>query len=203
MLGCRPMTDIEVGLLMGRLEGRKATRTSALLVLGLRTGYRISELLALRICDLISNGQVVKEVKVSAKDMKGGKESRGILLHEEARPFIVAHWFDLIERGYGDESDYFFQRFRPGNKPIGRVQAWRDLTDLYKSTLVNWRGIGTHGLRKTFARRVLGYLRENWEPGQPTPFETLQQCLGHASIHSTMSYVAFANEKVNAAILNS
>ena len=48
MKGCRPLTDTEVELMQAGFGGRYATRDRALFLLGVESGFRISELLSLR-----------------------------------------------------------------------------------------------------------------------------------------------------------
>jgi integrase len=49
MPGCRPLTDDEVDLVLQSFGGRYALRDRALFCLGIYTGFRITELLSLRL----------------------------------------------------------------------------------------------------------------------------------------------------------
>jgi integrase len=86
MRGCRPLTDDEIARVLAALErDRYHARNHALLVLGCRTGFRISELLSLRLGDVWRDGKVLTEVEVARRYMKGKRRSRRLPLHEEAR----------------------------------------------------------------------------------------------------------------------
>jgi integrase len=49
MKGCRPFSDEEVKLIAKSFGGRYATRNKALFILGVRSGFRISEMLSLTV----------------------------------------------------------------------------------------------------------------------------------------------------------
>jgi integrase len=49
MKGCRPLTDEEITLLSRSFGGTYAARDRALFILGLKSGFRISALLSLRV----------------------------------------------------------------------------------------------------------------------------------------------------------
>src|SRR4029450_11837103 len=52
MKGCRPLTDTDVELMQASFGGRYATRDRALFLLGVKSGFRISELLSLRMGEI-------------------------------------------------------------------------------------------------------------------------------------------------------
>jgi hypothetical protein len=52
---------------------------------GLKTGFRISELLSLKVKDVWKDGQVGKVVSVARKSMKGKQSARSLPLNEGAR----------------------------------------------------------------------------------------------------------------------
>jgi integrase len=56
MKGCRPLTEAEVALVRQSFGGRYARRDRALFLLGVKSGFRISELLALRVGDVGGSG---------------------------------------------------------------------------------------------------------------------------------------------------
>ena len=207
MKGCRPLTDDEWTRLFEAVTGLNGLRTKALLILGVKTGFRVSELLSLRIKDLISDGKPVKRVTVLREHMKGGKigraTSRTVLLHPATHDHILAQWRYLQKQGFWRPDSFFFQSRKSGNTPITRQAAWRDINMAVQAIPLEGR-IGTHGpMRKTFARQKLDYLRNRWEPGKEIPVQTLQRITGHKSIDALMSYIEFADDDVEDAILNS
>jgi integrase len=64
MKGCRPLTDEEVALMQRSFGGFYADRDKALFLLGVKPGFRISELLSLRVGDVTQHGRLVDRVTV-------------------------------------------------------------------------------------------------------------------------------------------
>ena len=58
MRGCRPPTEPEVEAALACLEGENGARDRALFLLGVRSGFRISEILSLRVRDVVQAGRV-------------------------------------------------------------------------------------------------------------------------------------------------
>jgi hypothetical protein len=52
------------------LQGTYAARNKALFILGVRSGFRISEMLSLTVGDVFQHGKVVDHVTVARKHMK-------------------------------------------------------------------------------------------------------------------------------------
>ncbi len=180
----RPLTDLEVSRILAEL----LPRDRCLFVLGLRTGFRISELLSLRLGDVWQGGAVLEAVAVARKSMKGKGEGRTVPLHPLARAELASWAAVLVALGAGPDAHLFTTRT---GKPIGRVRAWQLLTDAYKRAGVFGR-IGTHGMRKSFAARMYDRLKHD--------LIKTQKAMGHKSVTSTASYLSFAESEVNDAI---
>ena len=71
MIGCRPLSDAEIEVVSGSFTGKYALRDRALYLLGIYSGYRISELLSIRVKDVVQYGELVERVTVQRKSMKG------------------------------------------------------------------------------------------------------------------------------------
>jgi integrase len=69
MAGCRALTDREVELVSKSFGGRYALRDRALFLLGVHTGFRISELLSLRVRDVWAYGRIVDVLTVSCRSV--------------------------------------------------------------------------------------------------------------------------------------
>jgi integrase len=52
MIGARPLTNGEIANVLNAFTGAYAARDRALFVLGLKSGFRISEMLSLRVSDV-------------------------------------------------------------------------------------------------------------------------------------------------------
>jgi integrase len=75
-MSARPFTESEVSLLANHFLSTGQTRNLALLKLGCGSGYRISELLALRVRDVWAGTDVSKEVTIARKNLKRGRGAR-------------------------------------------------------------------------------------------------------------------------------
>lgn len=215
MAGCRPLTDDEVAAMTKAFCGQYAARNYAMFALGVCSGLRISELLSLRLGQVVQNGVVVRYVVVPRRLMKGGRSrdargrprrptasGRSVLLHPEARRALKA-WLIVLTRemGYMTRGCWVFQSRSGPNRPISRQQAWRILVEAARSARVELTRIGTHSLRKTFAARVgRGLARVGRNPADT--LRLLQEALGHRSVDSTAAYVEVDREEVEEAILN-
>jgi integrase len=190
MTGARPLNPTEATLVTTSFHGAFALRDRALFVLGLKTGFRISELLSLKVKDVWKDGQVVKVVSVPRKAMKGKHAARSLPLHEDARAAIRA-WLEVM--GTHRPEAYLFEGQRKG-KAIDRTQAYRILQAAYKANGLEGK-LGSHAMRKTFAHGVYEKLGHD--------LVKTQKALGHKNINSTVSYLGFGTEaEISEAILS-
>jgi integrase len=187
MNGCRALSEHEVKAITGRLE---SLRDKLLFVLGVKSGFRISELLSLRVGDVIQYGQAVERVSVARQHMKKQVAGRTVVLHPDARALII----DYATQACLSAGDYLFKSAKGRNRPITRVQAWRILKDAYEAERMPGK-VATHSMRKTFASRVYDRLGKD--------LVKTQKALGHKNINSTVSYLAFRQEEIDNAILES
>jgi integrase len=192
MKGCRPLTDQEIKQAINSFTGRYKTRDKALFLLGLKSGFRVSEMLSLTIGDVIKNGNWIDKITVKRQNMKKKTEGRTILLHPQAKKAIQA-WIKEMSKGTPLSPDTFiFKSRKDRNKPISRVQAWEVLNKAFKNAGING-SLGTHVMRKTFANKVYDLLGHD--------LVKTQKALGHKNINSTVSYLSFREEEIEEAIL--
>ncbi len=200
MLGCRPLTDDEISQAMQHLHGSKAKeRDRCMLVLGLRTGFRISELLSLRVWDVVQYGKVLPQVRVYRRFMKGKKKTRIVPLNIEARK-ALARWLPILYRWRGNLPDtYLFQSFKGG--AITRQHASRIMRTL--AAQFHWPPpVSTHSLRKTFAFKVYAQACKGWKPHKENPLRVVQVALGHASMNTTVLYLGLDEAEVTRCVLS-
>lgn len=191
--GCRPLSEAEVSAVLEALTGPNALRDRALWILGVRSGFRISEILSLRVRDVFQSGRILERVTVPRRYMKRKAEGRTVLLHPAAREALRAWITELEARGQSGPDRVTFPSRKGTNRPIGRRQAWRILRQAFEGAeLVG--NLGTHTMRKTFADRLYERLGGD--------LVKLQKALGHRSILSTAAYVSFREEEIDAAILS-
>jgi integrase len=192
MKGCRPLDDAEVMAVLASFEGEGATRDRALFLLGLRSGFRVSELLSLRLCDILQAGEVAPRVAVRRCHMKKKIEGRSVILHPEAKVALTAWVAELAVAGHTAPETFVFRSRKGANAPISRVQAWRVLHGCFAAAGLSGK-LGTHSMRKSFAARVYERLGHD--------LIKTAAALGHKNINSTVSYLSFAETEIEAAIL--
>jgi integrase len=81
MKGCPALTKSQINLALRHLKGRWRWRNRALLVLGIRTGLRISELLSLELGQVYQGEQVLSRLYLNRQDSKGKRIGSSILIH--------------------------------------------------------------------------------------------------------------------------
>ena len=190
MRGCQPLTRKQVKQVLK--VSSNSSRDNALLTLGFSTGYRISELLQIRICDVATaTGEIFHSVHV-AKTKNG--EGRTVPLNTDSRKSLKRLVADLFKAGHDINAPLFGGRKNQGRTAIKRQQAWKIIKKLFE--LANVVGskftYATHSLRKTFALRMKEALKGD--------LQKVQAALGHKSITSTIAYLSFDIREVNQAI---
>jgi integrase len=192
MKGMRPLTDDEITRIFAHFEGKFALRDKALFVLGSKSGLRISELLSLTIGDVMKADRFLDRIYVRRCNVKGKREGRSIPFHPEAM-LALAPWIETLRKNGANDSTYIFKSRIGRNRPITRVQAWKLFDRIFSNAGLSGR-LGTHFLRKSFAYRAYRKLGNDL-------FRT-QKALGHSSINSTISYLSFQTQEIDAAILS-
>ena len=182
MKGCRPLEEKEIQEISEKLTqmGRHGQRNQLLLLLGCRTGFRISELLSIKVRDAIQHGKAVTRVTVSRCNMKGKIESRSVVLVNSLKPLIL----DYVSVTGLKADDLLFN--------ISRIEAHRVLKKAFQILRMDGK-LACHSLRKTFANNVYEQLDHD--------LVKTQAALGHKWISTTAQYISFAQEDVDAAIL--
>jgi site-specific recombinase XerD len=149
-------------------------RDQALILLLLRTGMRIGELLAVRISDIIC-----AERKILIYQGEKNYQGRVVYYSSDAEQ-VLQHW--LMERN--DDSEYLFPG-RSGPGTISYVTAWSAMRKALDRAGLSDKGYSLHSLRHTFATDMLnGGMR----------LEVLQRLLGHQEIEMTMRYARITDQ---------
>ena len=178
---------------MQSFGGRFATRDRALFLLGLYTGFRITELLSLRLQNVYQHQEVLSRVSVPRRNMKGKYASRSVPVHSHAQ-LALAAWITEMPHHFETTPESFIFRSREGeNKPISRMHAHRILREAFDSCEMTG-ALGTHSMRKTFAKRV--HLRLG------NDLAKTKEALGQKNITATMHYMSFMQEEIDQAILS-
>jgi len=193
MKGCRALTDSEIEIMLRSFKGKNALRDKALFIFGIKEGYRISEILSVKVRDVFKGEKVLDSITVKRANMKGKLEGRTLVLHPDVKK-ALSDWLLVLSKEEGFSPDmYLFRSRKGGNRPISRVQAFRILKEKFSEN--NMTGnLGTHSLRKSFCAKVYEKLGHD--------LVSTQKATGHRNIQSLISYLSFDEEKVKEAILS-
>lgn len=189
MKAVEPIRDLKKIKAMRTVLRDQSIRNELLFVLGINAGLRVSDILSLRVEDLIKeNGNVRQELTITEK--KTGKTKR-FYIGDTVRKVI-----ETYRKEYQPSlQDFVFKSRKGDNRPISREQAWHIL-----NTAAEWVGlverdrngnlvtgcIGTHTLRKTF-----GY--HAYQAG--TDLGLLMDIFNHSSEKVTLRYIGITEEQ--------
>ena len=187
MLGCRPLSDEEIQLVSQSFFGKYALRDRCLFELGIRSGFRISELLSLRVEDVLQYGRLTDRITCQRRSMKGGHQSRSVILHSKARA-ALQEWLQVLP---GTTGPLFPSR--KGDKAISRQQAHTVLREAFRANELQGK-VATHSMRKSFANKVY--------EGSGRDLVRTAAALGHKSVGSTMSYLSFKESEIDDLVLS-
>ena len=190
----------------------QALRDRALFALGVTGGFRISEMLELRVRDVHRNRAIVGHVTVDQKKTRrkkrghglvGGKK-RSVRVRPRARA-ALREWVKELrncfwKEGYSVRDLYLFQSPVGGNRAITQEHACAVIKAAAEriGIVESKRLIGTHSMRKTYARRMYSFYQEEFRAGRSNvePLVALQRDLGHSNIATTQAYISFIFQDV-------
>ncbi|MEG1411384.1 MAG: tyrosine-type recombinase/integrase [Terrisporobacter sp.] len=174
-----PIKDNEkIRKIIKELKSNKQDRNLIMILIGIYTGLRISDILALRVKD------VKGKISIKKKEEKT-KKYKSIAIHKEL-------YKELETYCIGKSNDEYLIRSREGvNKPISRVQAYRIIKALqYKYRIAD--NLGCHSLRKTYGYNMY----------KKNDISIVQKSLNHSSQGDTIKYIGVEEEQINRATLN-
>lgn len=170
MAGMLPFTDTEIQALTAQLR----PRDRALLLLGVTTGFRISELLSLSQGDVWTPAGPRTHVTVARRHTKRKQASRTKPIHPLVK-VSLARWIESV--GFQPDRPLFASR--KGAAAITHHHAFKIINEAAKRAGITKR-VGTHSLRKTYAMKV-------WEGCEN--YLVVRDALGHRSVASTECYL--------------
>ena len=153
-------------------------RNYVLIVLGVCTALRISDLLCLKWEDVIHTRTGVFRKHITLTEKKTGK-TKTIALNKQALRALNLYFIQI-----GHKEEYLFKSNRKDNKPISRIQAWRIIRAAAEG--INSKvGYSCHSLRKSF-----GY--HAWKSG--TSPIMLMDIYNHTSFEITKRYLGISQD---------
>jgi site-specific recombinase XerD len=196
MIGCRPLNDEEIKKCMRAFAGHKyELRNRALFVLGLNTGFRIRELLSLKIKDVRPYKEITDYLTVNKKNMKGNISSRTVVLSDICKQYLREYLdnFETLFELPADREYYLFKSQKGENQPISTRQGNEILYEVFEANELGGK-LSSHAMRKTFAKKIHESLDRD--------ITKTQVALGHRDISSTQHYLSFDNDEVSNAMRN-
>ncbi len=171
----QPIRDLVMIAEMKRVLLQQSYRNYFLLVMGINTGLRISDLIRLKVIDVKDKSHIILTEK-KTKKVKRFKINGS--LQKEIRQYTVKMTDDC----------YLFKSKRRA-KHIGRCHAWKILNDAAKE--IGLSEIGTHTLRKTFGYHFYQKTKD---------VALLQEIFNHSSPSVTLRYIGINQDLMDEAI---
>jgi len=154
----------------------KNERDYVLALTGFYSGYRISDILNLKVKDFVNKDCFY------FREVKTGKQTKLTI-----NPAIKKAAIQYIEDNDLQANDYMFKSQKGFNRPITRQQAYRILTEAAKAIKLQGN-FGTHSLRKT-----MGYHYYK----QTKDVVTLKLIFNHSSVDVTLIYIGITQDVMN------
>lgn len=168
---------------MKRELRKTGTRDYLLFYMGINTGLRVSDIIKLKVKDILNHDRTMKThidiIEEKTEKKKRFKINNGLV--EELRQYTLNMDFE----------EYIFQSRKGDNKPITRIQAYRILNTAGQK--IGLEEIGTHTLRKTFGYHFYQQTKD---------VALLQELFNHASPSITLKYIGINQDKIDQAYDN-
>lgn len=156
-------------------------RDYILFLLGINSGLRVGDMLKLKKTQLKGKKKFV---------IMEGKTAKKRDIHLSANVYTELN--NYIETLEGTEWLFPSQKTNNGDKPISRIQAYRQLNKAAERVDII-DGIGTHTMRKTF-----GY----WYYKQHKDIAKLLTIFNHSSQEITLRYIGITDEEIENSLVN-
>jgi integrase len=197
MAGRRSLSPIEERLLLSVVR-ELPPRDRCLITVQWFTGFRISEILSLTVGSVLRGGEIVSKIGIAPRNMKGGYgRTRWIPVLPELHRSLVSYVGWLRQRyELTPAMPLFLSREcdESGNlRPLTRESARRIMHAAFAAAGVENDGrLGTHTLRKTWARKVY--------QNSGNDIMILKAALNHSDVSVTQKYLEADEDDVMAAI---
>lgn len=165
-------------------------RDWAMFVLGINTGLRISDILSIRVGNVVDplfRRLHIKE-RVLIVEKKTGK-TRDVLLNDSAR-HALKKYLTASDLQYKEHSPLFPSRIGGGRLSIQRVRAWTLINNAARQSGIEEK-VGTHTMRKTYGYQL-------YQAG--VDVTRIQNMLNHSSPSVTLRYIGITRDETDAAV---
>jgi integrase len=170
------------------MKGESNYRDLLLFTLGINTGLRISDILALKWSSFINGGSRLLKAgdQLDVVEIKTKKVKTFVINNSVGEALKLYH--DSLDSVHSDDPVFSSRKTADGTlKPITRIAAWQML-NRYADMVGLDEGIGTHTLRKTFGYHL-------YKKG--VALEYIQKMLNHSSPAITLRYIGITQEQLN------
>lgn len=190
-VGCRPITPEEIEKIKEHFEHRKdklAVRDITLIFFGFYTGFRISEILSIKVRDLYQYGKIADEVYIKRCHMKGKIAGRNVPLNENCKKLLLQYLqhYEMDEKVKLDRELYLFPSNRVGF-PLTSRACDMIVKKVFRAEEMTGK-LACHSLRKTFSMRMYDALDHD--------ILKLQKAMGHKQLSSTQHYISCNDQQV-------
>jgi site-specific recombinase XerD len=194
MPGCDPLKFSEIDKVLDTFNGKFKTRNKAMVMFGLGTGLRISEILYPRRWDVVNrDGELCKRIYIRCT--KSG-EGRAVVFNKLGHLYVKKWLIEQQSMGFHSGNYSVFTNIT--GKCLSRQYASRLIREAcYDAGLEG--NYSSHTLRKTYAQYMYEYYEKRRMSGEVgiDPVKMVQIALGQKRYESTMKYLGFLLNKVN------
>ena len=162
-------------------EVKPNKRNFLLIICGLNTALRISDILKLRWKDVYNENLLSFKSHIDVKEQKTGKKTT-VFINNNLKEALASFLKDIIEKKgklCNVMEQFIFLGQKSTDKPISRIQAFRIISEAAKKCLLSHK-VSCHSLRKTF-----GY--HAWKKGVSPAL--LTSIYNHSSYKITTRYL--------------
>jgi len=207
MRGARPLEHPEVEqLLREGFTGQFKHRNRSLFAIGVSTGFRCSELLALTFRDVIHRRYPKDWIKINKRHTKGKTQGRTNQLQPFAKKSLQP-WIEIRREQQPEipillDAPVFLSREinqRTGEiKAISLDQAGKILRAAFKRCDITG-SVSTHTMRKTFAKIAYRNAVKKYQAGEllKEPIFVVKDLLGHKHLNDTLKYLSFLGSQID------
>ena len=164
------------------LKAEEKPRNYTLFVMGCNLALRISDLLSLKVKDIIDSKGDIKTY-LHVKEGKTGRQAK-ITINNTAKEALNYY----LNRSKGIDPDSYIFKSERSNKKLDRIRTWGLIQEWTKAVGLEGERYGTHTLRKTW-----GYQARK----QGLSIEQISEKLGHKSVTVTRRYIGISQEEIN------